>query len=156
MLSLNLYIKFLIFSIYSYSGDYLTSVTVGGRSALYNYTSSGDLTGVQFASGERRIWTYDEMNFLNGSTVYNDDNILASIGLSQNWNGRITMTTLPQNVTAELLYDTAGKVISGTLPGGVRLVEETSVASTLKSYKFGDQVSSFFCREVCVWLQHLN
>ena len=92
------------------------------------------------------------MNFLNGSTVYNNDDILASIGLSQNWNGRITMTTLPQYVTAELLYDTAGKVISGTLPGGVRLVEETSVAvgSTLKSYKFGDQVSSFLPRSLCM------
>ena len=144
-LALTYTLNSLIFSIYSYSGDYLTSVTVGGRSASYNYTSNGDLTGVQFASGERRIWTYDEMNFLNGSTVYNEDNILASIGLSQNWNGRITMTTQPQNVTAELLYDTTGKVISGTLPGGVRLVEETSVAaaSTLKSYKFGDQVSLF-------------
>ena len=146
LLSHNLYIKFLIFSIYSYSGDYLTSVTVGGRSTLYNYSSGGDLTGVHFASGERRTWTYDEMNLINGTTVYNEDIILASIGLSQNWNGRITMTTQPQNVTAELLYDTTGKVISGTLPGGVRFVEETSVAagSTVKSYKFGDQVRSYY------------
>ena len=137
-------ILFFPFSIYSYNGDYLTSVTVDGHSSLYNYSSSGDLTGVRFASGLSRIWTYDEMNLLNGSSVYNEDSdILASISLSHNWNGRITMTTQPQNVTVDLLYDTSGRVIASASPGEVWFMEVSTIAadSTMKSYMFGDQVS---------------
>ena len=132
------------FSIYSYNGDYLTSVTVDGHSSLYNYSSSGDLTGVHFASGLSRIWTYDEMNLLNGSSVFSEDSeVLASVGFSHNWNGRVVMTTQPQNVTVELLYDTSGKVIASASPGEVWFMEVTSVVddSRMRSYIFGDQVS---------------
>ena len=119
-------------------------MTVDGHSSLYNYSSSGDLSVVHFASGLSRIWTYDEMNLLNGSSVFNaDGDVLASIGLSHNWNGRVVLTTKPQNVTIELLYDTSGKVIASASPGDVWFMEVTSVIadSTIKSYMFGDQVS---------------
>ena len=86
------------------------------------------------------------MNLLIGSAIYNEnDEVLASVSLTHNWNERITMTMQPQNVTTELLYDTSGRVISATIPGsqGLQFVELTSVVSdsTVKSYIFGDQVS---------------
>ena len=133
-----------VFSIYSYSGDYLTSVTVDGQSSMYNYSSSGDLTEVHFASGLRRKWTYNEMGLLNSSSAYNGDVFLASIGLSRSWNGKITVTTQPQNVTVELMYDTLGRVVSSASPGEVPVKELTSITtdSTVKTYLFGDQVST--------------
>ena len=86
------------------------------------------------------------MNLLTGSAIYNEDgDLLASVSLSRNWNGQITMTIQPQNVTTELVYDTSGRVFSATTPGsdGLQFVEITSVVSdsTVKSYMFGDQVS---------------
>lgn len=121
-------------------------MTIGDHSSTYNYSSSGDLTSTQYASGLRRIWTYDEMNLLSGSALYNKENdLLSSIGLTLNWNGRVTMTMQPRNVTTELIYDTSERVISATIlgSGGLKFLEVTSSVSdsTVKSYIFGDQVS---------------
>ena len=105
---------------------------------------------MQYASGIRRTWTYNEMNLLTESAIYNEDNdLLASISLTYNWNGRVIMTKQPQNVTTELVYDTSGRVISATIPGsdGLHFVEISSIVSDsmVKSYMFGDQVSSACC-----------
>lgn len=133
-------------SIYSYSGDYLTSISIGNHSSAYNYSTHGDLISIQYASGLRRTWTYDEMYLLSGSTIYNqEDDLLAAIDLTHNWNGRMTMTMQPQNVTTELVYDTLGQVIA-SLPqnsDSIHFVEMSTVVSdsVIKSYMFGDQVS---------------
>ena len=120
-------------------------MTINGRSSLYNYSSNGDLTSIEYASGLRRTWSYDKMNLLSESAMYTvEGDLLASIGLTNYWNGRITMTLQPHNVSTELIYDTSGRVISATTPGsnGVQFTELTSIISdsTIKSYKFGDQV----------------
>ena len=86
------------------------------------------------------------MNLLSGSALYNKENdLLSSIGLTFNWNGRVTMTMQPRNVTTELIYDTSERVISATIlgSGGLKFLEVTSSVSdsTVKSYIFGDQVS---------------
>ena len=130
-------------SVYSYDGEYLASVTVGGRTSLYNYSTDGYLVGIHYASGLRRTWTYDKMHLVNGSAMYNKDgDLLASIRLSHNWNRKFIITTQPKNLTFEVVYDTFGRVISATTPKGTRFVEVTSMISdsTIKSYMFGDQV----------------
>lgn len=118
-------------------------MTVDGLTSSYDYSSNGDLTAIQYASGLKRIWTYNEMHLITGSAVYNeDDDLLASIDLTLNWNGMITMTLQPQNLTTKLLYDTSGRVISAASLGGPQFVEVASAVtnSVVKSYLFGDQV----------------
>ena len=86
---------------------------------------------------------YDEMHLLSGSAVHNpEDDLLAAIDLTQNWNGRVTMTIRPQNVTTELVYDTLGQVIA-SMPQSTHFVEVSTMVSNsvVKSYVFGDQVS---------------
>ena len=119
-------------------------MTANGQISLYNYSSGGDLTAIKYASGLTRIWTYDGINLVNGSALYNENSdLLASISLSHNWNGKVAMITQPQNLSTELLYDTSGRVFSTSTPSGHRFVEITSVTlgSITKSHKFGDQVS---------------
>ena len=122
------------------------SISIGDHSSAYGYNTHGDLTSIQYASGLRRKWTYDEMHLLSGSAVHNpEDELLAAIDLTQNWNGRVTMMVRPQNVTTELIYDTLGQVIA-SLPqnfGSTYFVEMSTVvsASLVKIYMFGDQVS---------------
>ena len=134
-------------SIYSYNGDYLTSISIGNHSSAYNYSTHGDLISIQYASGLRRTWTYDEMYLLSGSAIYNqEDDLLAAVSLTHNWNGRMIMTMQPQNVTTELVYDTLGRVIASSPQnsGSSHFVETSTVVSdsVIKSYMFGDQVSA--------------
>lgn len=86
------------------------------------------------------------MHLLSGSAVHNpEDDLLAAIDLAHNWNGRVTITMQPQNVTTELVYDTLGQVIA-SMPqnsGSTHFVETSTMVSdsVVKSYMFGDQVS---------------
>ncbi len=122
------------------------SIYIGDYSSTYGYSTDGDLINIQYASGLRRKWTYDEMHLLSGSTVINpEDDLLAAIELTRNWNGRVKMMVRPQNVTTELVYDTVGQVIASRPQNSdsTYFMEMSTVvsASVVKSYVFGDQVS---------------
>ena len=129
---------------YSYSGDYLTSVAVGNRASSYNYSSSGYLTGILYASGLSRTWSYSENHLVTGTAEYNEDgDLLSSIEVTPRWNGRFRMTTLPQNITTEILYNVNGGTSSFLTPKSppyVEKISEISPGTTVKTYMYGDQV----------------
>ena len=121
-------------------------MSIGDHSSAYSYSINGDLISIQYASGLRRMWAYDEMHLLSGSAIYNqEDDLLAAIDLTHNWNGRVIMTMQPHNLTTELIYDTSGQVIAQRF-GSLHFVEISSLISdsVVKSYMFGDQVSSSY------------
>ena len=138
-------------SVYSYSGDYLTSVAVGNRMSTYNYSSSGYLTGIQYASGLRRTWSYNELHLVTGTAEYNvEGDLMSSIEVTPRWNGRFKMTAQPQNLTTEILYNVNGGTCSFATPNTLPYVEKTSViaGTTVKTSIYGDQV--------CLLLLSLN
>ena len=137
--------NFVFCSSYSYSGGYLVSVTVGNNTATYNYTSDGDLSEAIFSSGMRRTWGYDSNRLLCHSTVNSESGeLLAALNMTNNLNGKATLTMLPKNSTNELVYDTNGAIISSTTDSDIMFTEvETIVPGSntlIKSHMFGDQV----------------
>lgn len=132
-------------SSYSYSGDYLMSVTIGSNSASYNYTSDGDLSAATFASGMKRSWVYDNNRLLCRSAVNSESGeLLASLDVTNDFNGKATITMFPKNKTNQIVYDTTGAILSSSTDNDVMFTEvETVVPGSemrIKSHMFGDQV----------------
>lgn len=121
------------------------SVTIGNNSASYNYTSDGDLSEAIFASGMKRSWVYDSNRLLCHSAVNGENgDLLASLDVTNDFNGKATITTFPRNRTNEIVYDTAGAILSSSTDSDVMFTEvETVVPGSevrMKSHMFGDQV----------------
>ena len=121
------------------------SVTIGDNSATYNYTSDGDLSEATFASGMKRSWTYDSNRLLCRSAVNSESgDLLASLDVTNNFDGKATITMFPKNMTNEIVYDTTGAILSSSTESDVKFTEvETVVPGSemmMKSHMFGDQV----------------
>ena len=133
---------FLVFSLYLYSddGQYLTNVTVGQNSTSYTYSTEGDLIETNEASGERKTLEYDEYKLFRGSSKFNQDGeVLASMTLEQDWNGKVNVAIEPTNTSLEIVYDSYGRLISTGLSDEVPLRLVTPNPNT-KMLKRGDEV----------------
>ena len=134
-------------SSYSYSGDYLVSITIDNSTASYNYTNDGDLAEATFASGMRRSWRYDSNRLLCHSAVNSENGeLLAALDMTNDLNGKATITMFPKNSSNEIVYDTKGAIVSSTTDSDIKFTEiETVVPGSetlIKSHMFGDQVNA--------------
>jgi len=117
-------------------------VTMGSESAMYTYNDEGDLLSVVYASGERRTLQYDENNLLSVSESYSaNEDLVASMKLTNSWNGKALMTIQPYNRTLQLVYDTFGEVISATTEEGIPLTQVNLPGSSGHRIIEGDEAS---------------
>jgi hypothetical protein len=121
------------------------SVTIGSNSASYNYTSNGDLSEAIFASGMKRSWVYDSNRLLCRSAVNSENgDLLASLDVTNDFNGKATITMFPKNKTNQIVYNTDGAILSSSTDSDIMFTEvETIVPGSemrMKSHMFGDQV----------------
>ena len=137
-----LILSFLSLYTYDPSGLYLTAVTIGGQTTAYTYNNNGDLAQVLYSSGQTKVLKYDDTLLLSAVTSYNPTSEgLFSINRTNSWNGNVLLTTYPQNTTTTVKYDTAGKIVSYSVDGGLALVE--IINSSAKLVYFGSEVSIY-------------
>ena len=93
----------------------------------------------------KRSWTYDSNRLLCRSAVNSESgDLLASLDVTNNFDGKATITMFPKNMTNEIIYDTTGAILSSSTESDVKFTEvETVVPGSemmMKSHMFGDQV----------------
>ena len=116
------------------------AVTMGNQTTAYTYNGNGDLTEILYSSGNRKIIQYDEANLLSSVKSYSSSSEeLFSINRTNGWNGKVLLATHPQNATTEVIYDTAGKIVSYSVNGGISVVE--NINSTGKIIYVGGEVN---------------
>ena len=116
-------------------------VTVGDSSTTYFYNDQGDLININYASGSYSTLQYDSNSLLSGTESYSDSGeLIESVSLSYNWNGKVWKTIQPNNLTQEIVIDTSGTVIAITTDNGIPLVEVELAGSGGNKILLADEV----------------
>ena len=120
--------------------NHLISLSIGDQSTSFGYSDEGDLVAVNYTNGDKDVYHYDRFNILSGYYTYGPSGVLLTgRSISQDWNGRVTITTWPENRTNELHYDFSGGLVFSRPKTALPLYYHESPKS--QRILLGDEVS---------------
>ncbi|XP_022790519.1 uncharacterized protein LOC111330000 [Stylophora pistillata] len=131
------------FYTYSWDTGSLLSVTVGEQITRYTYNIHGDLTSIIYPTSSTVKYSWNQYGLLSNVTGFNKENkFIYGTHFSYDWNGKVTVTRLPQGDSAELFFNEKGKVmdIKGAGLGDVRFESFKNDDEVVKTVKQGDQI----------------
>jgi hypothetical protein len=116
-------------------------ITFEGGSTFFSYTDEGDIREVQYSSGDRRTFLYNGNHLMSESSSFSPTgDLIIRMLLDQDWNGRVYMSVLPSNITAELGYDTNGEAVLVRQQDSLPLVIVNLPGSSRQRIVYGDEV----------------
>ena len=137
---------FCSFYTYDWNTAALLSVTVGEQTTRYTYSFNGDLTSIIYPTSATVKYSWNQYGFLSNITGYNRENkFVQGIYLSYDWNGKVTMSRLPQGDSAVLVFNEDSRLmdIRGGDFGSVRFDSVINDGQVMRIIKQGEQVLRF-------------
>lgn len=124
----------------------MLSVTLGKQTTRYTYNFNGDLTSITYPTSTTVKYSWNQYGLLSNITGYNRENkFVQGMYFSYDWNGKVTMSRLPQGDSAVLVFnedarmmDIAGGGFSGVLFDSVKNDDQV-----VRITKQGEQVLRF-------------
>ena len=130
-------------------------MSVGERTTRYTYSLNGDLTSIIYPTSTTVKYSWNRHGLLSNITGYNqEDNFVQGVSFSYDWNGKVTMSRLPQGDSAVLVFDEDARMMD-IVGGGFSDVRFDSVKNddqVVRIIKQGDQVLRFMNDRVNVRL----
>jgi len=139
-------VLFCSFYTYDWNTAALLSVTLGKQTTRYTYNFNGDLTSITYPTSTTVKYSWNQYGLLSNITGYNRENkFVQGMYFSYDWNGKVTMSRLPQGDSAVLVFnedarmmDIAGGGFSGVLFDSVKNDDQV-----VRITKQGEQVLRF-------------
>lgn len=137
---------FCSFYTYDWNTAALLSVTVGEQTTRYTYSLNGDLTSIIYPTSATVKYSWNQYGLLANVTDYNRENkFVQGIYLSYDWNGKVTLSRLPQGDSAVLLFNEEARmmdIIGGDF-ASVRFDSVINDDQVMRIIKQGEQVLRF-------------
>ena len=124
----------------------MLSVSVNEQTTLYAYSINGDLTSIIYPTSNTVKYSWNQYGLLSNITGYNQENkFVQGMYFSYDWNGKVTMSRLPQGDSAVLVFNEEGRImdISGGGFSGVRFDSVKNDDQVVRIIKQGEQVLRF-------------
>lgn len=128
-----------------YDGPNLLSVTTGDQTSRYTYNVNGDLTKIVYPTSTAVEYSWNQLGFLSGISGFNQENkLIQGVYFSYDWNGKVTMSRVPQGDTVVLLFDEEAKImdVGGVGVSDVRFDTVKTDDQVVRVIKQGDQVET--------------
>ena len=123
------------------------SVTVGEQTTRYTYSFNGELTSIIYPTSTTVKYSWNQYGLLSNITGYNRQNeFVQGVYFSYDWNGKVTMSTLPQGDSAVLVFNEDARIMD-IVGGGSSSVRFDSVQNddqVVQNIKQAEQVLRFF------------
>ena len=135
--------NFPLHSFYNYdpSGSYLTSVNTGDITLDYTYNEKGDLTNATGTFGAKKVFSYDENDWIEKIENFDSNSELkSSTEYKISKNGQVDMFVSPMNTSRSLVHDKMGGLVSITNDDG--LPEMSIELPYGRKHVVGDEVST--------------
>ena len=135
-------------SLYTYDWNTaaLLSVSVGEQTTRYTYNLNGDLTSIIYPTSTIVKYSWNQYGLLSNITGFNQENkFVQGVHFSYDWNGKVTMSRLPQGDSAVLVFNEDARMmdIVGGGFSGVRFDSVKNDDQVVRVIKQGDQVMTF-------------
>ena len=124
----------------------MLSVSVNEQTTLYAYSINGDLTSIIYPTSNTVKYSWNQYGLLSNITGYNQENkFVQGMYFSYDWNGKVTISSLPQGDSAVLVFNEEGRMmdIVGGGFGGVRFDSVRDDDQVVRIIKQGEQVLRF-------------
>ena len=134
------------FYTYDWNTAALLSVSVGEQTTRYTYNFNGDLTSIIYPTSTTVKYSWNQYGLLSNITGYNQENkFVQGVHFSYDWNGKVTMSRLPQGDSAVLVFNEDARMmdIVGGGFSGVRFDSVKNDDQVVRVIKQGDQVMTF-------------
>ncbi|XP_068683141.1 uncharacterized protein [Montipora foliosa] len=131
------------FYTYDWNIAALLSVTVGEQTTRYTYSLNGDLTSIIYPTSTTVKYSWNQYGLLSNITGYNRENkFVQGMYFSYDWNGKVTMSRLPQGDSAVLVFNEDARMmdIVGGGFSGVRFDSVKNDDQVVRIIKQGEQV----------------
>ena len=124
----------------------MRSVSVDEQTTRYTYSFNGDLTSIIYPTSTTVKYSWNQYGLLSNITGYNQENkFVQGMYFSYDWNGKVTMSRLPQGDSAVLMFNEEGRMMD-IVGGGLSDVRFDSVRDddqVVRVIKQGEQVLRF-------------
>ena len=124
----------------------MRSVSVDEQTTRYTYSLNGDLTSIIYPTSTTVKYSWNQYGLLSNITGYNQENkFVQGMYFSYDWNGKVTMSRLPQGDSAVLMFNEEGRMMD-IVGGGLSDVRFDSVRDddqVVRVIKQGEQVLRF-------------
>ncbi|KAL9963565.1 hypothetical protein ACROYT_G027086 [Oculina patagonica] len=131
------------FYTYDWDTTALVSVSVGEETTCYTYSSDGDLTRIVYPTSSTVKYSWNQQGLLSNITGFNKDNeFIQGVYFSYDWNGKVTMSRLPQGDSVVLVFNEEARMMN-VIGGGFSDVRFESVRTddeVVRITRQGDQV----------------
>ena len=121
----------------------MRSVSVDEQTTRYTYSFNGDLTSIIYPTSTTVKYSWNQYGLLSNITGYNQENkFVQGMYFSYDWNGKVTMSRLPQGDSAVLMFNEEGRMMD-IVGGGLSDVRFDSVRDddqVVRVIKQGEQV----------------
>ena len=124
----------------------MLSVSVDEQTTRYTYSFNGDLTSIIYPTSTTVKYSWDQYGLLSNITGYNQENkFVQGMYFSYDWNGKVTISSLPQGDSAVLVFNEEGRMmdIVGGGFSGVRFDSVRDDDQVVRIIKQGEQVLRF-------------
>ena len=124
----------------------MRSVSVDEQTTRYTYSFNGDLTSIIYPTSTTVKYSWNQYGLLSNITGYNQENkFVQGMYFSYDWNGKVTMSRLPQGDSAVLVFNEDGRMmdIVGGGFSGVRFDSVRDDDQVERIIKQGEQVLRF-------------
>ena len=143
---LSISVLFCSFYTYDWNTAALLSMSVGEQTTRYTYSLNGDLTSIIYPTSTTVKYSWNQRGLLSNITGYNqENNFVQGVSFSYDWNGKVTMSRLPQGDSAVLVFDEDVRMmdIVGEGFSDVRFDSVKNEDQVVQIIKQGDQVLRF-------------
>ena len=124
----------------------MRSVSVDEQTTRYTYSFNGDLTSIIYPTSTTVKYSWNQYGLLSNITGYNQENkFVQGMYFSYDWNGKVTVSRLPQGDSAVLMFNEEGRMMD-IVGGGLSDVRFDSVRDddqVVRVIKQGEQVLRF-------------
>ena len=124
----------------------MLSVSVDEQTTRYTYSFNGDLTSIIYPTSTTVKYSWNQYGLLSNITGYNQENkFVQGMYFSYDWNGKVTISSLPQGDSAVLVFNEDGRMmdIVGGGFSGVRFDSVRDDDQVERIIKQGEQVLRF-------------
>ena len=124
----------------------MRSVSVDEQTTRYTYSFNGDLTSIIYPTSTTVKYSWNQYGLLSNITGYNQENkFVQGMYFSYDWNGKVTISSLPQGDSAVLVFNEDGRMmdIVGGGFSGVRFDSVRDDDQVERIIKQGEQVLRF-------------